>query len=285
VLYDLPPLSPPIGDVNFSRQVEFDEFRSREAVWNARQELGKQRREPNLRLAYSLPDLENIKERAPQYDFGILQGRPASDQGGNNSPREGDVLLLSLDAEREMLHPRIPQFVDMTKQLGRAEAGSMFPEPSDDVEELVLSPRRPEKRVPVYVDMARSPGRPVNLDLSAHLWADENGVLYAYQPSAGLHLRDAHADELLLSPERGKQYLERSPRGGNFSQALGRVGIDPRMPEGNERGQEDESLLTNWQPRFQNPQIASEIVGEASHGMAGSDLDVGVPDIAIDSYG
>merc|ERR1719326_2592562 len=101
-LYDLPPFPPASGVTSFSRRLTFEHFRSREAIWQARQELGKRRNHPSNVLSYSLPDLELIKERPPRPpDFARVPGRPASDPG-DDEPREGDVLALSLDAEREL---------------------------------------------------------------------------------------------------------------------------------------------------------------------------------------
>merc|ERR1711924_105466 len=111
----------------------------------------------------------------------------------------------------------------------------MFDEPSDDFEELVLNPQPVQRRVPVYVDMAKAVGRPERLDLSAHLWADDDGRLYAYQPTAGMRLREEGAEELELRPERGRRLAERQAKGGNFSHALGRAGVDPRVAERNEQ--------------------------------------------------
>ena len=62
---------------------------------------------------------------------------------------EGDVLLLSPD--HNALRPRVPQPVDMARQLGRADAGDDV----DDFEELVLSPKRMERRSSCFVDMAK----------------------------------------------------------------------------------------------------------------------------------
>lgn len=248
--YDPLPTPAPEGYVSFSRRVDFEDFPAYEHQWTRNEERYMRRLHASFRLAYSLPELEATHARAPAHDFGLAAERPSSEPG-DGSPREGDVLLLSLGAEQHLLHPRPLAPVDMSRQLGRPEA---LPEEVDDFEELVLSPRPPRKRTPVYVDMARSQGRPQEPQLSANLWADAGGRLYAYQPSAGLRLRDEFAEELLLSPSRGERYLQRTPRGGDFSRALGRPGVDPRLSVDGEASQE-EALLTNWTPRFRPPPL------------------------------
>jgi hypothetical protein len=163
------------------------------------------------------------------------------------------VLALSLNAEKSLFHQRAPELVNMAKQLGRAgSCPPMFDEASDDFEELVLDPRPVQRRVPVYVDMAKAAGRLERLDLSAHIWADEDGKVYAYQPTAGLRLREEGADELELKPERGRRLVDKTPQGTNFSHALGRPGIDPRVAECNVNEDGDEVIFTHWRPRVRS---------------------------------
>lgn len=249
-LYDPHPAPRPEGLANFARCVSFEDFKKQVAIWNARHELALQRNEPNTRLAYSLPSLEITKPRAyAGLEFDKVPGRPASDPG-DDEPREGDVLILSDHAERDLFHPRAPAFVDMRKQLGRPDPNGAQDE-TDDFEELILSPRPVQKRTPMYVDMSKGAGRPEQLDLSAHLWADDNGILFVYQPTAGLRLRDEYADELDLSPLRADGKLRLQARSADFSRALGRVGVDPRLPAP-EPDPEEEVVLTNWKPRFRS---------------------------------
>jgi len=272
-LYDLPPATPPRGDVTFARRIRFQNFRLREAAWQARQEHGRYRHYPNLWLNYSLPSLEVLKPRAPQIDFSRMPERPASDPG-DDSPRDGDVLLLSFGAEKGLLHPRVPEPVDMARQLGRASSAPPAVEDmEDDFEELVLSPRPVKPHVPMYVDMARAPGRPEQLELSAHLWADADGVLYAYQPSAGLRLRDETAEELHLSALPGDRLVRKRPKGGDFWRPLGRPGVDPRLPA-EEHDLEEEALLTNLAPRFR-PRPRSRAGAASSEAASGLEADAG----------
>jgi hypothetical protein len=272
-LYD-PPLAPePEGLVDFSRRISFEDFRAEEALWQARRARGLRRHHANLRLAYSLPSLDVTHLCPPEApDFSLTTGRPPSDDAGD-SPREGDVLLLSCATERDLLHPRAPAPVDMARQLERgAMDGDPRREPIRDAmggDELLLSPRPIQRRTPGYVDMARASGRPREVELSAHLWADEDGRLYAYQPSAGLHLRAEGAEELLLNPSPGDQLLRQRPRGGDFSQAPGRPGVDPRVPVPGEKELQDVALLLNWEPRFVPPPLPAPTLDAQGGGSGG----------------
>merc|ERR1719253_2123957 len=134
--------------------------------------------------------------------------------------------------------------------------------------------------------MARATGRQERLDLSAHLWADEDGKLYAYQPSSGLRLRPEGADELHLNPERGRRLAEARPTGGNFSHALGRAGVDARVPDGKDCADEGDVIFTHYQPpvhsrpppRYQEPSVADLSVFENSFAeVSGSAADAPVP--------
>eukprot|EP00927_Polykrikos_kofoidii_P078989 TRINITY_DN75792_c0_g1_i1.p1 TRINITY_DN75792_c0_g1~~TRINITY_DN75792_c0_g1_i1.p1 ORF type:complete len:856 (+),score=110.57 TRINITY_DN75792_c0_g1_i1:387-2570(+) len=248
-----PPAPPPEGLASFSRRIPFEDFKTQEQLWLSARNRVERRRVPSLCLpAYSLPHLEATKARAPKHDFGLLAGRQSVDpREDRDLPLDGDVLLLSIGAERELLHPRVPSLVNMCRQLGRVDtdphtsgAGAI-----DDFEELILSPRAPQRRESVYVDMARAQGRSEQFHFSANLWADADGTLYAYQPTAGLRLRPAEADELLLSPRQCDRHVRRRSPETDFRRALGREGVDPRMTVP-DRDAEDEVLLTNWAQPF-----------------------------------
>lgn len=258
------PASPesPEGLADFARRIRFDEFRERETIWLRQQARAIRRAHPNFQLSYSLPSLEITKARAPRPDFASQPERAASDPG-DGSPREGDVLMLSLGAERELFHPRSPFFVDMARQRGRASSEPPDAVDMDDYEELLLSPRRVGQHSPMYVDMARTGGRPFEPELSAHLWADQGGVVYAYQPTSGLRPCDEDADLLTLSVDRADAMLRRRPRWGDFATALGRPGVDPRVPGGEDgHHPDDEAILTHWAPRFRRPAALPVEAGE-----------------------
>merc|ERR1712029_773616 len=74
---------------------------------------------------------------------------------------------------------------------------------------------------------------------------DVNGVVYTYQPSAGLHLRDSDADVLDLELPWDK-LRRRSPE-IDFERPLGRPGIDPRVDD-TPKVDEEEQILTHWLP-------------------------------------
>lgn len=64
----------------------------------------------------------------------------------------GDVLLLDTEtAWKTAVEPRATGAVDMAKQLGRDDGDGLV----DDFEELVLSPKRLERRSSCFVDMAK----------------------------------------------------------------------------------------------------------------------------------
>lgn len=199
------------------------------------------------------------KPRAPHVDFSLVPGRPDSDPGNAlDSPREGDVLLLDTGAEKELFHPRVPQAVDMSKQFGRAD--STLPTSGDDAvaddfENLIIDPKPVQRRIPVFVDMALSSGRPVEPQFSANLWADINGVVYAYQPTAGLQLLEPGADVLDLELPWAK--LRRSAPMHDFERPLGRPGLDPRVDDNALAGgvNEEEVILTHWLPPRRQPRF------------------------------
>jgi len=257
-LYGPVPEPAPTGLSSFSRGLALEAWSVREDRWRALEERGKRRNMPNLQLAYSLPSLETTRLRAPSADFTRIQGRPASDIGAGDSPREGDVLLLSLQGEREVLHPRVPAPVDMARQLGRED--NTVPAEVDDFEELVLSPRPTQRRVPVFVNMAKTQGRPEVLELDAHIWEESKergGGVYTYRPTTGLLARDpgGDLDELDLQVAPGKAQPSRRPPSVDFSQPLGRAGVDPRIADSDPGpwgppGGCEETVLTNWRPRF-----------------------------------
>lgn len=244
-LYDPTPAPCPPGLADFSGRVDFEDFSRREASLLALQGRMERRHRPNARLAYSLPHLEVTKARAPLYDFSRLCARPAS-EGDAASPREGDVLRLSTNFEKELFHARAPAPVDMARMRGRAEsAPPALAAEVDDFEELVLDPQQLGRRPSMYVDMARMRGRADESEMSAHLWADADGVVYAYQPTAGLRLRDPDADELLLDPLWSR--LRRRSPAAAFEHLLGRPGVDPRV-RGSDESEEADVVLTNWAP-------------------------------------
>lgn len=80
--------------------------------------------------------------------FGAVDRLGLDSESGHVVQVEGDVLLLSDD--RRAVAPRVPQPVDMAKQLGRDTVDH------DDFEELVLSPKRPMRRTSCFVDMAKA---------------------------------------------------------------------------------------------------------------------------------
>lgn len=244
--YDPAPPPSPSGLASFSRWVTFEHFLSEEARWMALESRHKRRKHPSLRLAYSLPSLDLTHPRPPGCDFTLLTARPGSDYGGD-SPREGDALLLSLDAERHLFHPRAPAPVDMCRQLGRSDDVLDGAE-VDDFEELILSPRPAQRRNPMFVDMVRTSSRPEQPDFSSHLWAEgSNGAKYTYCPSESQKVHEAGGDTLELSPSRANSLLHKRPKWGDFSQALGRSGVDPRVPGAKV---EEDPLLLNWVPCF-----------------------------------
>lgn len=256
-LYD-PVLAPePPGLASFSRWVDFELWRGAEEKWAKLEAKHMHRTYPNLPLAYSLPDLETTKVRAPSVDFTHTQGRPASDAGAEAGAPEGDVLWLDLGLEKEVVHPRVPA-VDMARQLGRRDLHPR--EDVDDFEELVLTPRPTLRQTPCFVDMGRAQGRPEALELDAHVWSEDarQGVL-SYQPTSGLAC-GREPDELYLDPLASERRLRpASTSGADFARPLGRPGVDPRMSDvgawasGWFAG--EEALLTNWQEPFRDPPV------------------------------
>ncbi|CAE7471784.1 unnamed protein product [Symbiodinium pilosum] len=260
----LPELDSPLGLANFARNLDFEDWQASAApaptlgfdrLWAlqnrgacpSKAAVGRAARAAHVAklallgigLSYSLPDLHITHERAPEADFG--------DSGRMNEDEEveGDVpqmvLLLSLEAERELLHPRAPSLVDMGRQIGRSD-GTV--EDVDDFEELILSPKRPAKRVTCLVDMARDPGRPPDPEMDAHVWAeDHHDRVFCYKPLGGL-ADDEEELDLLLKP------TPQAPS-TDFGRPVGRPGLDPRARE--EPRQEDEEedlLLLQWSPPF-----------------------------------
>jgi hypothetical protein len=204
-------------------------------------------------------EVASDKPRAQHVDFSRVPGRPTDYPNGSiDSPREGDVLLLDTGAEKELLHPRVRQ-VDMCKQLGRMDAptlgGDMV---SDDFEEIIIDPKPVQRRTPVYVDMALNSGRPEEPRFSANLWADKNGVVYAYQPTSGLQLRDTWADVLDL--ELPWEKLRRSAPMYDLERRLGRPGVDPRVDDVLAGGDDEEIILTHWSPPKRQPRFRCRAV-------------------------
>eukprot|EP00913_Durusdinium_trenchii_P020237 g19012.t2 len=153
---------------------------------------------------------------------------------------EGDVLLLSDD--RRAVAPRVPQPVDMAKQLGRDTVDH------DDFEELVLSPKRPMRRTSCFVDMAKEPGRPEKLELDPHIWAEEHERVFCYKPTLG-----EETDEMLdLSPASvQRRLLPRTPT-YDWALCLGRPGLTHPFV-GLSSHQDGPILLTNWEAPFVAP--------------------------------
>eukprot|EP00931_Biecheleriopsis_adriatica_P120978 TRINITY_DN96066_c0_g1_i1.p1 TRINITY_DN96066_c0_g1~~TRINITY_DN96066_c0_g1_i1.p1 ORF type:complete len:1125 (-),score=197.92 TRINITY_DN96066_c0_g1_i1:84-3428(-) len=245
-LYDAPHAPEPTGLASFSRKLDFESWGEAEARWQKLEERHERRMHPNLQLAYSLPDLETLKPRAPVADFASVQGRPVSDVGADDSPREGDVLLLDLHAERELLHPRVPAPVDMARQVGRQEPADAE---IDDFEELVLTPRPVQKRTPCFVDMAKAQGRDV--------------------PELDEHVRE---EELELEVAAAEEYLRRRPPSIDFARPLGRPGADPRVdggsastPWGFGRHEEEDIILTNWEEPFRAPLLPTASVASRAN--------------------
>ncbi|CAE6966974.1 unnamed protein product [Symbiodinium sp. CCMP2592] len=238
----LPELDPPLGLANFARNLDFDDWqehaRRREEL-EARQA---RHRWPSLRLSYSLPDLRITHERAPEADFGLAQGRDCGKMEEDEDV-EGDVLLLSLEAERRLLHPRAHGFVDMDRQLGRTDGRS---EEVDDFEELILSPKRPAEHIPCFVDMARDTGRPAEPEMDPHIWAeDQHERVFCYKPLVGT----AGEDEELDLPMK---CLPPGPS-TDFGRPVGRPGLDPRAPAEPMEDEDGDVLLLHWTPRFVPP--------------------------------
>jgi len=67
-------------------------------------------------------------------------------------------------------------------------------------------------------------------------------------------LREEGVEELHLSLQRGHRLVEPRAKFGDFRHALGRAGVDPRMPV-EEQDSLQEVLLTNWSPRFRPPPV------------------------------
>lgn len=243
--YD-PLLAPePEGLASFSRRVPFEDFMGKDALWKALEERASKRERPNLRLTYSLPDLDLTKLRAPAVDFSKAPERPSSDPG-DGSPREGDVLLLSIGNLAEMRYARADAFLDMARQRGREEA--LLSDPADDFEELVLSPKRSEERTVCHVNMDKMAGRR-EPNFLANVWAEDGDRVYTYIPSQ-LPQGDT-LDVLDLG-----QAPPRLPLGGSFGKALGRPGLDLRVTPF--VGEQEDALLTNWQPRFVPPPLPTK---------------------------
>lgn len=248
--YEPAPWPEPEGLASFSRHLAFEEFDRAEAVWERRHLQAERRWHPNRWLSYSMPCMEvaSDKPRAPHVDFSLVPGRPSSDAGNAlDSPREGDVLLLDTGAEKELLHPRVLQIVDMGRQLGRPDDAV-----PDDFEELIIDPKPVQRRTPVFVDMALGSGRPVEPQFSANLWADVNGTVYAYQPTAGLQLREPGDDVLDLELPWAK-VRHRAPM-YDFERPLGRPGVDPRVDDHALAGGES-VILTHWSPPTRQPRF------------------------------
>lgn len=241
-LYDGGACPEPLGLATFSRQILFEQFLQCEKRWNYLEQRSANRQRMSARLSYDFPKIETLRERAPQYDFGALEGRPVEDAPSHyDSPREGDVLLLSPGWKLE--RPGPISLVDMARQFGRQNclAGN------DDFEELVLSPKVVGKRTNVFVDMARAVGRPERFDFSANIRVQDGDVKYTFHPSSK---NDPSTDDALLIAPLPGDGLRRGVPECNFSLALGRKGIDPRIAETDTVAADSSVLLTEWKPRF-----------------------------------
>lgn len=243
--YEPEPWPEPKGLGSFSRRVAFEDFPEHDALWAALERRTRRRNQPSAALAYDIPDAEITGERAPRYDFGLPQGRPeGGSPGGDGSPKEGDVLLLS-PAWLSRL-PRAPALVDMARQLDRGleEAAA----DGDDFDELFLSPRPVQRRSPSLVDMGRVSARPEDPSFSAHVFRTRNAGVpdLCFHPLASAATRDPAADELLLAASPADALRSR-PAYGDFALALGREGVDERVPIASS-SHECSALLTNWSP-------------------------------------
>jgi len=248
------PVPEPEGLASFSRNLDLDSWAAKEVRWRALEARRIRRERPALQLAYSLPDLHVFKESTPgAVDFSRLAGRPVSEPG--DSPREGDVLVLSTNAE--LLHPRVSAPVDMARQRGRYDEVDQV----DDFEELVLSPRPTQRHSPSY-DMAKAPGRPEELQLDAYVWAEDPGHgVITYHPSSSLSARQG-GEELDLEPAKVQNRLRLRPPSVDFVRPLGRPGVDPRVDGatadtqwGPGRDVEENIVLTNWLEPFVAPPL------------------------------
>eukprot|EP00929_Paragymnodinium_shiwhaense_P064817 TRINITY_DN32521_c0_g1_i2.p1 TRINITY_DN32521_c0_g1~~TRINITY_DN32521_c0_g1_i2.p1 ORF type:complete len:1175 (+),score=212.14 TRINITY_DN32521_c0_g1_i2:164-3688(+) len=261
--YDLPGPPEPEGLADFSRRLDFEDFQDAEARWLAAERRGERSRKPSNMLSYSLPGLDTTMARAPAHDFSKAPERPQEDEdNGLDSPREGDVLVLGMEAERNLFHPRLLTTVDMAKQLGRGS--SCPPRPSsaeqDDFEDLLmLDPEPPKKHVPMFVDMARSTARASEPEFSANAWAvGDNGATYTYHTTQSQRARNPE-EELALDTQPGERLLRPRSVECDFTRALGRPGVDHRVAAGHGESVDldQEQILTYWQPRFQNPRRRS----------------------------
>lgn len=237
----LPKLDEPLGQ-NFARNLDFDEWQEKEQHWRWLSVRHFCRTRPSLRLSYSLPDMELVKDRAPEADFSKAPGRSPMAMA---EEVEGDLLLLD-PACHELRYPRVPQPVDMAKQLGRNGGGS--DDLVDDFEELVLSPKRLEKRSRCFVDMAKEPGRPPEPEWDPHIWAEEPDRVFCYQPTNSFETEDV----LDLSPASAQRRLQRRVPTYDLARCMGRAGHDLRLAS---PGKEEEApaLLTNWEAPFVAP--------------------------------
>jgi len=238
----LPPEEEPKSQ-HFARNLDFDEWQEKEKHWRWLAVRHFFRTRPSLRLSYSLPDLELVKDRAPEVDFSKAPGR---------SPRaeedevEGDVLVLDTETALAAVEPRATGAVDMAKQLGRDDGDDGL---VDDFEELVLSPKRLERRSSCFVDMAKESGRPPEPPWDPHIWAEDlHERVFCYQP-----IIDRDRDEVLdLSPASAQRRLLKRVPTYDWANCLGRPGHDFRMPE-LEEDQEAPALLTNYEEPFVAP--------------------------------
>lgn len=282
--YEPQPPPSPRGLVDFAGRIRYEDFPDHRSAQLLRRAAAMDRWYPNLQLTYSLPDLEVLRQRAPQPDFGRAQGRPASDPGDDAEPREGDVLILSLNGDRNLLHPRAPSLVDMARQPARAPVEPADP---DDCDVLLLSPR-PEassawRQSPCLVNMSQAGGRaevPAGVAgdagaFSAHVWAeDADGRAYTYIPTSGLQLRADGADECDLDPGVGDEYLKVRKPSHDFGLGVGRPGIDHRAPDPTSGlGENDEhALLVHYSPPQPRRKIRMAAVpGEPAEGSGSAD--------------
>mmetsp|Transcript_9211 Transcript_9211/g.20541 ORF Transcript_9211/g.20541 Transcript_9211/m.20541 type:complete len:1097 (-) Transcript_9211:34-3324(-) len=243
----------PLGLADFAHRVSFEEFREWNNIRERLQELHHHQMRPSLRLAqYSLPELDVTKVQAPRPpNFDKVLARQRGDEDFSDSPREGDVLLLSLHAEKDLFHPRVVAGVDMSRQLGR-RSRSAPPDLGEESEgdELALSPRPVRRRTPMFVDMSKVSNSPADdFTFSANVWANDNGLIYTFKPTSAMS--NGKADEaLLLDADRGARYLQPSLGHADFALPLGREEHDPRVPTRDIDSLEaEQELLLHWRPR------------------------------------
>jgi len=105
--------------------------------------------------------------------------------------------------------------------------------------------------MPVFVDYGRQMGRPSEyMDNSAHLWADDFGAPYTFVPLGEQVKASGTEDDLALdlSPRRWERFLQKQRKRGDFSRALGRRGVDHRLPD--EDHSDDQEVLLYYNDEY-----------------------------------